>query len=531
MGRNSKNPKPQSGIPGLIWRQRGGGGSWVVCLNVPIAMRGRVVSSTGKPLTRLERSTGTDSLSLAKKLYADVMSGLRAELDDRAGGGLETPLASATRAIANRYVTATSEQTISELDAFRHESLMAWRETQLNSIRNSDVPDDFKTQLIGELEYEEERHDEWAENQWLNLRVRLPMQEVIAAMPGLSAHEKQKLCASLDAVLIKAKQEIKAKRADPFFYEPSQHDQKLREAAAAPLPASFDQALQFKRAEVSERTYFNIVGSVKKWETIIASKALSSITTSNLNRFARELKKPKAEGGYGFTTEGANNAAVRVRSLIKTFNVNQVEDENRLLWPVWDPVRLTTAEKKAFKTKVTAISLEDAKKLLSYARALEDDSAWRALLILANTTFRVTEATMLRWADIKEKDGIAYFDLADSKTVDGIRRVPLNSRLKRHLLPLRGADDEFIINNGWPRMKSPKDGLGQWLRNAKEVLGIEGNTNAHSFRHAAGGDLGYNLPEHTKKKLMGHSGGMTDRYTREDMKALSKAVEYIGFDF
>ena len=124
MGRNPKNPKPQSGIPGLIWRQRGGGGSWVVCLNVPIAMRGRVVSSTGKPLTRLERSTGTDSLSLAKKLYADVMSGLRAELEDRAGGGLETPLASATRAIANRYVTATSEQTISELDAFRHESLM-----------------------------------------------------------------------------------------------------------------------------------------------------------------------------------------------------------------------------------------------------------------------------------------------------------------------------------------------------------------------------------------------------------------------
>ena len=73
MGRPSLMPKPQSGIPGLIWRQRGGGGSWVVCLNVPTSMRGRVVSSTGKPLTRLERSTGTDSLSLAKKLYACLL--------------------------------------------------------------------------------------------------------------------------------------------------------------------------------------------------------------------------------------------------------------------------------------------------------------------------------------------------------------------------------------------------------------------------------------------------------------------------
>ena len=315
MGRNSKNPKPQSGIPGLIWRQRGSGGSWVVSLNVPIAMRGRVVSSTGKPLTRLERSTGTDSLSLAKKRYADVMSFLRAELEDRAGGVVEAPVARARRAIANRYVAATADQTISELEAFKAESSKAWRETQLNSIRNTDIPDDFKTQLIGELEYEEERHEEWAENQWLNLRVRLPMQEVIAAMPGLSDQERANLCASLDSVLIKAKQEIKAKRADPFFYEPSQQDQKLREAAA-PLPASFDQALQFKRAEVSERAYFNIVGSVKKWETIIGSKALTSVTTSNLNRFARELKKPKAEGGYGFTTEGANNAAVRVRSCL-----------------------------------------------------------------------------------------------------------------------------------------------------------------------------------------------------------------------
>ena len=135
----------------------------------------------------------------------------------------------------------------------------------------------------------------------------------------------------------------------------------------------------------------------------------------------------------------------------------------------------------------------------------------------------------IKWGDVKELDGVIYFDLSESKTVNGIRRHPLNSRLRKHLLPLRKSDDQLVVfHNKWKR---PNDEFSRWLKSAKEDLAIRGNTNAHSFRHAAGGQLGYNCSEHIKMKLMGHSGGMTDRYTREDMKALNDAVEFIGFDF
>lgn len=78
--------KPQSGVPGLNWRQRGkqgDGGSWVVSLAVPKPLQSLVVNKVGRPLTRLERSTGTDSLKRAKQSYPAVMSQLRQELAQR----------------------------------------------------------------------------------------------------------------------------------------------------------------------------------------------------------------------------------------------------------------------------------------------------------------------------------------------------------------------------------------------------------------------------------------------------------------
>ena len=43
--------------------------------------------------------------------------------------------------------------------------------------------------------------------------------------------------------------------------------------------------------------------------------------------------------------------------------------------------------------------------------------------------------------------------------------------------------------------------------------------------------LGYELPEGLKKKLMGHAGGMTDHYTREDLKKLRAAANVIGTEW
>ena len=293
---------------------------------------------------------------------------------------------------------------------------------------------------------------------------------------------------------------------------------------------TFEDVLAVKEKEITERSLINTRNHVRNWISINGSNKLSSITTASLNRFARELKKPKCEGGRGFVTNAANDASTKIRALIKTYNVNLAGDHDRIEIPEWDPIRLTIAEKKQKKVEQRDVRPEDARELLAYAKA-RDQGAWRAILILSNTTFRVTECCLLKWGDVKCKDGIYYFDLSDSKTVEGIRRFPLNSRLRQHLLPIRGNDDEYIVNNKWPHRKSPRNACGHFLRQAKVELGIQGNTNPHSFRHFTGGQSGYEHSEHLKKKLMGHSGGMTDHYTREDMRKMNEAVEDLGFDF
>ena len=57
---------------------------------VPRHLQPRVVNRSGKPLTRLERTTGTDSLKLAKELYPGLLSELKQELAERAGSLLES---------------------------------------------------------------------------------------------------------------------------------------------------------------------------------------------------------------------------------------------------------------------------------------------------------------------------------------------------------------------------------------------------------------------------------------------------------
>ena len=516
MGRKPKEPKPQSGIPGLLWRQRGEkGGVWVVSLGVPKDMQQRVVNRNGKPLTRLERSLGTDSLSKAKHLYPAAMSGLKQELADRAGVALESPAETMKRAVANSYVGMTALTTTQESEAKNEAKLIIqnWQQSGVDLTDKSARKEAVKPLLV-ELS-----------NSWLKAA-----EEKINDM-GLPVTPE--LVNSVAKSLIHAASEASKTRAAEstagLFAEPSEADQAIRKAAEKPVPVSISDVLKYKREEVSDKTFDNYITNLKNWRSIIKEESLDSITSTNLNYYARQLHKSKDNGGLGYTTDAANNETSKIRGLIKTFNQNiRIESDRRVL-PDWEPIKKTVTEKKQEKIKEKAIRLEDAKRILSHARDVDIDT-WKAILMLANTTFRVSEMLALKWGCIKELDGVVYFDNTDSKTIEGIRKHPLNSRLVKHLLPLRGDDDQFIVDNRITKTKQPKNALGQFLRDAKAKLNIEGPTNAHSFRHAAGGDLGYNCPEHIKKKLMGHAGGITDHYTREDMSKLNEVVEHLGFD-
>ena len=101
-----KNTLPQSGVPGLVYRRRGNGGSWIVVVFVAKHLRPLITNSNGKPLARLERSTGTSDLKLAKARYAEIHSALEQEIKVRSGS-LPAPAADATQATELRQFQLT----------------------------------------------------------------------------------------------------------------------------------------------------------------------------------------------------------------------------------------------------------------------------------------------------------------------------------------------------------------------------------------------------------------------------------------
>jgi len=69
---------PQSGLPGLRFRRDTQ--MWVVGLPVPTSLRATLRNTRGKPLTRLERSTGERDEARARRAYTRVLQELEAEL-------------------------------------------------------------------------------------------------------------------------------------------------------------------------------------------------------------------------------------------------------------------------------------------------------------------------------------------------------------------------------------------------------------------------------------------------------------------
>ena len=93
-----KNTSLQSGVPGLVYRPRANGGSWIVVVFVAKHLRLLIANSNGKPLGRLARSTGTSDLKLAKACYAEIGGALEQEIQVRYGF-LPAPTADATPVI------------------------------------------------------------------------------------------------------------------------------------------------------------------------------------------------------------------------------------------------------------------------------------------------------------------------------------------------------------------------------------------------------------------------------------------------
>ena len=230
--------------------------------------------------------------------------------------------------------------------------------------------------------------------------------------------------------------------------------------------------------------------------------------------------------------DSANNYGLKIRSLIKIHNQHCKLDNQRIPYPGIDLLQHSEKEKrqKVLKDRERAASDETC---MAMQRGMIELYPDLELLIplYRLSGLRNTEAPFLKWKHIyKERSGIWVIDLLWSKTADGIRLIPINKKLQLLLLPHRSNPESFILPERIHDVKNIKDWIGDRIRNVAKHLGVKAAANAHSYRHAFGGDLSYHCTEEVKQKLMGHKGNLTSHYTSEKMKSLAEAVEHVGTD-
>jgi len=501
---------PTSGLPGL--RLRRDTGTWVVSLNVPTGLRGLLRNARNRPLERLERSTHQKDEARARRAYPEVLRQLENELANRAleAGAAVDQQESVTKAISQIYRDVKSDDGL--LKAV----------TDLMRTRRNKPSANYRNQLAIPTTRAE---FDWQGFEAALIRSLLPvfLRQKRVDLQGRELELAEKALKSAMLEVSKYGEEVEEKG---YLARETELGAQLSKAAEAPKQITLWEVSKHKveRNKLSRQAKQAHEYAVRAWIKIIKKNTLDAINTQNLNTYLETLVT-EGWNGKPLQPDSANGMATVIASLIKHQSLRDGIERSK---PLYRKIKNDKREAK-LRQRDKAAKREDIKAALDYAYLHEKDRfRWLWLLLVSNTTLRVGESLSLKWKDLIELEGAWYFDLQFSKTAEGIRYIPLNSRLEKWLLPERGDHDNYVINNSWQSCKNPRSGPGNWTRLLEKKLNLNGRLNPHSFRHAAGGDLTYELPEGIKKKLMGHSGGITDRYTREDLKKLREAAEHIG---
>jgi integrase len=493
---------------------------WVVGIPVPTSLRATLRNSRGKPLTRLERSTGERDEDRARRAYPRVLEELEAELLQKANqAGWQTTMQEAvTSAVGRIYqeVLASPQLLRSATEASRSLESEDEQFAKASTQDRSAFPGTIKS-----------HKQQTANNEELSqLIARELLRRQGLPLNGLELELAEK---SLKRGLREAGRFGEQIREVGYLAKESEAGKELREAANKPKPVTLRQVAEHKIKwnNLSESAIQSHEYALRAWEKIIKKNCLEDISTRNLNHFLEHLAT-EGWNGRPLGPESANGMATTIASLLKHQSLRDGQERTK---PIYRKIK-TDKRTAKLRQRDKATKKEDVKKALDYAYLNEKDQhRWLWLMLMDNTTLRVSESLSLKWKDLVQIEGSWFFDLQFSKTAEGIRYVPLNDRLEKWLLPEKANDEDFVINNSWNKTKSPKDAAGNWTRLIEKKLNLEGRINPHAFRHGAGGDLGYELPEGLKKKLMGHAGGMTDHYTREDLKKLRAAANVIGTEW
>ena len=169
--------------------------------------------------------------------------------------------------------------------------------------------------------------------------------------------------------------------------------------------------------------------------------------------------------------------------------------------------------------------------------AVDDDYFTRAL---AFSGMRGGELCALRGTDIKtdEDTGIMYFDITQSKTEAGVRRIPVHSALAPWAS--RKATDPGLLFQGKIKPDKPQRPT-EFMNRRKERAGIQCDATTHSLRGLfATGLEQAGVRSETIKRLMGHvqdglafsdySKGLTLRELKAAIEKLSSVGCFRAFN-
>jgi len=177
-------------------------------------------------------------------------------------------------------------------------------------------------------------------------------------------------------------------------------------------------------------------------------------------------------------------------------------------------IKAATVHYEPFTDQELATLFADAKFEIAPAKHKTATALPWASLISAYTGCRLEEVAQLKTADIKQTDGIWYFEFChdgNGKTEAATRVVPMHRVLiDTGLLRYREALGSGSLFPGLKSRKSKGNRLGPKLSDAfkwwRKRLGIvRAGVNFHSFRHAVGDRLRKaGVPEDDRAAVLGH---------------------------
>ena len=489
---------------------------WFVNYNVPKALQGQLLNSSGKPLKRKEKSTGTSDERIARKKHPLIQAELFAELDRIR---LKNPRDEIKRELSTTHKELT--KAISTKDPF------------------VEYPDELERVLRSGDE------DDWFSK--LSLQT---LSEKILQSKGLSIDNLDLVMPSLTKVIEDVQENERRQQELGVYAEPAKFSEAVKEDADV-VPTLSKVFNEHKAKELTARSTVNAADAIRHWIYIIKAEELSDVTKANMHKYLSDMQLGKTFSGKSAGIDVCNSRASQIINLLKLYNAY---NDPEIPLPTYRRLVKTSADRKDEVRKNANKPISDVNVIrildVLWKKGQTDTDQiqnFKGVLLLANTPLRAEQVALLRWGNIVKQHGIFVFDFlkqdGNAKTIASLNQIlPLHKTLVDVLLPMRGdADDnDFIINhqNCWALRDRPGQGFNDLFqkRNKTKKFGVPQDEpcNAHSFRHRFGDRaMAASESDIVVKQVLGHAIGndTTRRYSRAKLETLNKVVQQSGINY